>query len=402
MRDFLQLETNHRDLILRKIQETSLERGFQRIQTPALEKIERLKSGDGGENESMIFEVLRRGLDPADSISPSRAVDMGLRYDLTLPLSRFYATHRNSIPGTFKAFQAGNVWRAERPQKGRYREFMQCDLDIIGDDTILAEIELLGIGFEVLDRLGLAESSTIIINDRRLLVDVLTRSGVDKNKQASALITLDKADKLGMSAVIDELVTRVGIPEMSARAVESEVKRLASLREIGTSEREDNEADLYDIPAVIKNLKNLYPKINIQFEPTLVRGMGYYTGLIYEVVNPSSSSSICGGGRYDGMIGRWAGDDAPAVGLSFGFERIADLLGTMDAADSIALAIGYSSESEFMSAMELREDLFQKFHYKIIGVEKIPKKVKASFYESLKNRGFDQYMDVQVGAIKDL
>lgn len=302
MRDFLPVEKLRREQILAEIISVYQSRGFQSIETPAMENLDRLLSGQGGDNEKLAFQVLKRGEELDKAIESADALaDLGLRYDLTVPLTRFYASNQAELPKVFKAVQTGPVWRAERPQKGRYRQFNQCDIDILGDETTDAELELLTASMEVLDRLGLTDAM-IRINHRGYLNRVMGKLSVED--PAGVLITVDKLDKIGLDGVKKEL------SEKYDNALAERVTNWLSEE----SEMPEELADL--------NLSN--PRI--KFDKTLVRGMGYYTGAVFEIEHPGSGQSIGGGGRYDGMVGRWLGKDVPAVGISLGFERAVDLV----------------------------------------------------------------------------
>ncbi|MEN9993088.1 MAG: hypothetical protein RLY83_658, partial [Actinomycetota bacterium] len=304
MRDFLPEDKRARDLVLSKIRSTYEARGYQEIETPALEDIAKLTSGQGGDNEKLAFRVMKRGAELDEALASSgELADLGLRYDLTVPLTRYYATNRISLPTVFKAIQTGPVWRAERPQKGRYRQFVQCDIDIIGDASGLAEIDLLTSSLAALDALGLSDA-VIRVNHRSLLVSLLDSLGVASADQGSAMISIDKLDKIGADGVASELDERFGV----GAAFSAWISAL----------------DVSVIPAELSEIFSVVDASRLKFDPTLVRGMGYYTGPIFEIEHPGSGSSIGGGGRYDGMVGRWLGTDAPAVGISIGFERAVD------------------------------------------------------------------------------
>ena len=314
MRDFLPVEKHRRERILSQILDVYHSRGFQSIETPALENLERLLSGQGGDNEKLAFQVLKRGEELEKALeSGEELADLGLRYDLTVPLTRFYATNQAELPRVFKALQTGPVWRAERPQKGRYRQFNQCDIDILGDATLDAEKELLSASLEVLDRLGLKDA-VIRINHRGYLNRVMQELQVED--AAGVLITVDKLDKVGLSGVRSELAEKYS--SLIADAV------------VGWLEQDSS------MPEELADLVANNPRI--RFDKTLVRGMGYYTGSVFEIEHPGSGQSIGGGGRYDGMVGRWLGKDVPAVGISLGFERVVELVSeTFDSKPSIVL-----------------------------------------------------------------
>lgn len=309
MRDFQPADKAHREEILAEILRVYKSFGFQQIETPALEDIGRLSNGQGGDNEKLAFRVIKRGDELAQALeNGSELADLGLRYDLTVPLTRFYATHHGNLPKVFKAIQTGPVWRAERPQKGRYRQFNQCDIDIIGDSSMDAEIELLIATLTALGALEL-QSATIRINHRELLTDAMLECSVPRDEIASALITIDKMDKIGIEGVGAEATEKFG-----AAIGNAITKWLAS--DVAIPEQ---------LISIMESVAEHFPA-RLRFDKTLVRGMGYYTGAVFEIEHPGSLSSIGGGGRYDGMVGRLLGQQVAAVGMSIGFERVADLV----------------------------------------------------------------------------
>nr|WP_241245106.1 histidine--tRNA ligase [Microbacterium amylolyticum] len=336
MRDFLPADKARRERVLAIIRERYRAHGFDEIETPVMEEHARLHAGIGGDNEKLAFNVLKRGLD-ADAVrdaaeDTSALSDLGLRYDLTVPLSRFYASHRAELPTVFRAVQIAPVWRAERPQKGRYRQFVQCDIDVMGDATSRAEAELITATLDALDALGL-EGTSVRINDRRALDAMLDTFGFPAEERPGVLITIDKLDKIGPAGVAAELRERGG-SETAVAALES---FLADLPEdapgsfgaeqiramLPAGVPEEIVEHLTGIGAAVIAARGAAP---LQFDPFLVRGMGYYTGTIFEIAHPDVSYSLGGGGRYDGMIGRFLGQDVPAVGFSIGFERIVELV----------------------------------------------------------------------------
>ena len=324
MRDFLPQEMSLREYVLNVMKDTYENFGFSLIGTPTVEHIENLTSNQGGENEKLIFKILKRGekLD-LSSENVNDLVDSGLRYDLTVPLSRFYASHMAELPSPFRAFQTGYSYRAERPQRGRYRELMQCDLDILGEKTCLAEIELITAVITFLKKLDF-QNFKIRINDRRILLKMIEYVGLPLEKVDSILIILDKMDKIGLDGVKSELES-LGL----------ESSKVESYLKLFTNEKEDVEAfcNSFDLEQdILENLKEIMDTVKdvldveLVFDPTLVRGMGYYTGPIFEISADGLSSSIGGGGRYDKMIENFVGVSVPAVGFSVGFERLLLLL----------------------------------------------------------------------------
>jgi histidyl-tRNA synthetase len=368
MRDFLPEDKRARDLVLSKIRSTYEARGYQEIETPALEDIAKLTSGQGGDNEKLAFRVMKRGAELDEALASSgELADLGLRYDLTVPLTRYYATNRNSLPTVFKAIQTGPVWRAERPQKGRYRQFVQCDIDIIGDASGLAEIDLLTSSLAALDALGLSDA-VIRVNHRTLLVALLNTLGVAEADHGSAMISIDKLDKIGADGVAAELEERFGV----GAAFSAWISAL----------------DVSVIPAELSEIFSVVDASRLKYDPTLVRGMGYYTGPIFEIEHPGSGSSIGGGGRYDGMVGKWLGQDVPAVGISLGFERVMDLVDASlfaGSAESIVLVL----EGDVLAkAVEIRDSLIAQGYR--VRFENRPKKLNG-LLESMAANGFTHF-----------
>jgi len=344
MRDFIPAEKSARDRVLAIIRESYRAHGFDEIETPVVEESSRLSAGLGGDNETLAFGILKRGLsaeDIAAATSTDDLVDMGLRYDLTVPLTRFYATNRAELPPVFRAIQIAPVWRAERPQKGRFRQFVQCDIDIIGETGILAEVELITATAATLDRLGVT-GTTIRLNDRRILFGMLDALGLSDND--SALITLDKLDKIGTDGVIAELRER-GATDSALAGLEALLGQHSNPTSAPTLEAMTAALPAGVAPVAVAELAGIAAAVghgvSIVFDPFLVRGMGYYTGAIFEVAHPDLGYSLGGGGRYDGMIGRFLGTEVPAAGISLGFERLVDLVTTESAVDSDAVAVIY-------------------------------------------------------------
>jgi histidyl-tRNA synthetase len=334
MRDFLPAEKATRERALGIIRRSYTAHGFDEIETPVMEDIERLHSGLGGDNEKLSFSVLKRALGESDLESAAAAgdaqqlADLGLRFDLTVPLARFYASHRGELPSVFRAIQIAPVWRAERPQKGRYRQFVQCDIDIIGEPSQLAEAEIITATLATLDELGLS-GCTIRINDRRLLTAMLELFGFAAAEHPQVLITVDKLDKVGTGGVVAELRERGATPT-AVDALDAFFNRVTTMEFNPFGVRAITKALPEGIdPQLITELAALADVVDparLEFDAFLVRGMGYYTGTIFEIAHPGFSFSLGGGGRYDGMIGRFLGTDVAACGFSIGFERIVDLL----------------------------------------------------------------------------
>ena len=372
MRDFLPAEKAKRESVLGVIKGVYSSFGFQEVETPALENLDRLTSGQGGDNEKLAYRVMKRGAELDSALESLESVDvladLGLRFDLTVPLTRFYATNRSSLPTVFKAIQMGPVWRAERPQKGRYRQFVQCDIDIIGDDSVLAEIELLNASLSALDALGLSKA-VIRVNHRELLLSLLDSFGVKEADRSSALITLDKLDKIEVTGVVSELRERLG----DSVADKANAWLLA--------------ADL-TVPSVLSSLFSAVDAGRLRFDPTLVRGMGYYTGTIFEIEMPGEGSAIGGGGRYDGMVGKWLGTDVPAVGISIGFERVVDLVATTAPTNGVLLVLEDSSVECIKNAVRFQKELIAEG--KSVRLELKPKKLNI-LLDSMLEAGFSQF-----------
>ena len=328
MKDILPEEMQIRDYVISVIKETYGKFGFTPMETPCMENIANLCSKQGGENEKLIFKVLKRGekLNLETATTEDDVVAFGMRYDLTVPLVRYYSNHSNELPSPFKALQIGNVWRADRPQKGRYRQFMQCDIDILGEASNLAEIELILATTTTLGKLGF-KNFEIRINDRRILKAMAAYSGFAEEDFDNIFIILDKMDKIGLEGVEAELVE-------SGYNKDSVEKYLGLFKGMNESEdtlafieekmtgfiEEDVKASFREIIESVKATKGDH--FELVFDPTLVRGMSYYTGTIFEIAMPEFGGSCGGGGRYDKMVGRFTGKDVPACGFSIGFERI--------------------------------------------------------------------------------
>lgn len=332
MKDILPTEMQIRDYVISVIKETYAQFGFTSIETPCVEHISNLSSKQGGDNEKLIFKILKRGekLNLNHAETEADLVDGGLRYDLTVPLVRYYANNAGQLPNPFKALQIGPVWRADRPQRGRYRQFYQCDIDILGEPTNLAEIELILATTTTLGKLGF-KGFEIRINERRILKAMAAYSGFSEESYDSVFITLDKMDKIGLEGVANELLEN-GFPKenidkylalfQGIKDSEDGISYLATTLE-GVLEKEVEE-DLQEIITSIRATKST--DFEIVFDPTLVRGMSYYTGTIFEIAIPEFGGSCGGGGRYDKMIGKFTGNEIPACGFSIGFERIVLLL----------------------------------------------------------------------------
>ena len=376
--------------------------GFSQIETPVMENIDLLQNADGGENLSMLFKVLKRGnkLKLTEPISNENdLVDYGLRFDLTLPLARFYANTHSRLPKPFKAIQMGYVWRAERSQKGRYRQFFQCDIDYIGSSSHAVEIELINASAGTLNKLGF-NGFIVRVNDRRILETLATHCGVHDNDVSNVLVTLDKLDKIGINGIVKELQAR----ELSAQSIDKLATFLSAYMNgdinLGTI---TNYIDGIE-PSVISELDNIITTANalsgnqykVEFDLSLVRGMGYYTGPIFEVSSPEFGSSLAGGGRYDNMIGKFLkSTTVPACGFSIGFERILYILQEREFQSTkppTRSAILYNPNDENLqslhsAAAKLRSETHD------VSLEIRQKNIKLQL-ESLKNIGITQFCNV--------
>ncbi|MCI5588008.1 MAG: histidine--tRNA ligase [Lachnospiraceae bacterium] len=390
-RDYLPKEVQIRDYLQNVILETYQDAGFERITTPIIEDAVNLDKSEGGENLNLIFKILKRGrkLSSAleqDNVSEKELSDMGLRYDLTLPLSRYYANNRNELLTPFKVIQMDRVYRAERPQKGRLREFMQCDIDIIGNESRDAEIELILTTTKALNRVGI-KNYKVKINDRRILRSIFAYAGFDEKDNEKLAIIFDKLDKIGIDGVKNELEAE----EFNQDSID----KFISLFESGSLNL-DSIADVCDADYV-KDLKYIMDTvtsvsdgaITIEFTPSLVRGQGYYTGTIFEVEAEGYSGAVAGGGRYDNLIGKFLNEDIPAVGFSIGFERIFGILMEQDydiPGQKKRIAVFYDSEN-YAEALKYAEELRNEYKVSIIAR---PKKL-GKFLNKIEQHGFDGF-----------
>jgi histidyl-tRNA synthetase len=348
MRDVLPDEVELRDAATQEIVRVYRSHGFRRIETPALESLRLLVGSEGGENEKLIFKVMKRGDDLEAALARGgELADLGLRFDLTVPLARYYAENHGRLPDPLKAIQIGPVWRAERPQKGRYRQFTQCDIDVLGVAGIVSEVELMLATCEALARLGLT-GLAVRVNDRQILALIARHCGFADDRQPGFFIAFDKLDKIGAEGVLGELREAGHDPAAVARfetllpVLQKREMSLDALR-AAVPAPGDGAAAFDRLAAILGLVAPELPEgARAHFDPTLVRGMGYYTGTIFEIVSPAFPSSIAGGGRYDRMIGRLLGRDVPACGFSIGFERLIAILGERgrpgDAAEPRAVA----------------------------------------------------------------
>lgn len=402
MKDILPQEMQIRDYVISVIKETYGKFGFTSIETPCMEDIGNLSNKQGGENEKLIFKVLKRGekLNLETAKTDSDVVDMGLRYDLTVPLVRYYSNNANQLPAPFKALQMGNVWRADRPQRGRYRQFMQCDIDILGEPSNLAEIELILATTTTLGKLGF-KNFQIRINERRILKAMAAYSGFAEEDYDIVFIILDKMDKIGLDGVAEEL-------EKEGYAKESVEKYLGLFKGMETAENglaylaetlkdvleEEVSQSLTEIISSVEAVKEA--DFEMVFDPTLVRGMSYYTGTIFEIAIPEFGGSCGGGGRYDKMVGKFTGNDVPACGFSIGFERIVLLLlengfqiPTQPKKKAYLIEKGYSQEKLCEVMKQAQEE--RKAGQQVL-VSRMNKNKKFQ-KEQLKNEGYEEIVE---------
>ena len=370
MRDLLPAEQTLRDYIQGKILETYRSAGFERISTPMLEDMENLDKSEGGDNLNLIFKVLKRGDKLTAALNtgdPKQLSDMGLRYDLTLPLSRYYAANKDKLPSPFKVIQTDRVFRAERPQKGRLREFVQCDIDILGDASPNAEVELIDVTTRALLNIGFT-GFTVNINDRRILRGMLESMGFAADTLDSVCITFDKMDKIGAEGVKAEL-TEKQLPE-------SAIQALADFIAAGDVTLDAVAARCAD-PAIADDLKYVLATANtlaagryqVAYCPSLVRGQGYYTGMVFEVTCPQFSGAVAGGGRYDNMVGKFLGVQVPAVGFSIGFERECGILleqGYQIPGAKQKIALLYGKDTDFPAVLSKAAALREQYNVTVL------------------------------------
>ncbi len=402
MRDILPAEQRLRDYVQQKILAEYRASGFERISTPILEDSENLDKSDGGDNLNLIFKVLKRGekLDAAlASVTADAASlsDMGLRYDLTLPLSRFYAANRDKLQNPFKVIQTDRVYRAERPQKGRLREFVQCDIDILGDSSCNAEVELIDVTARAV--LGIGFSDFVInVNDRRILRNMLENMGFAADTIDSVCITFDKLDKIGASGVEAEL-TEKGFPKQAVSSLVSFISSGEGITLDAVAAKCSDPAIADDLRYVIENARTASGgRYRVEYSPNLVRGQGYYTGMVFEISSPAFSGAIGGGGRYDNMIGKFIGQSIPAVGFSIGFERICAIL--LDQNYKIPdekerCALLYDAAVPFPQVLAFAAELRAEYAVSVI---KKAKKLGPQ-YAMLEGLGYTKFATIQDGAL---
>jgi len=401
MQDILPENMRIKEMVLSLIKETYADYGFMQIETPAMEHLENLSGKQGGENEKLMFKVLKRGADLGRALEKEdgELADSGLRYDLTLPLARYYAGNISSLPAPFKALQIGNVWRADKPQKGRYRQFTQCDIDILGDGSILAEIELIAATANALKKIFSViniENFTVHVGDRRILKAMTAQAGFTEDDFDKVFIILDKFDKIGKDGIVDELLKEGFSGETVnkyAEILERFAKGVTCTDFCGFIEAQNLDKSLCDdLDTIVSCAKSMVGDgVSIIFDPTFVRGMAYYTGTIFEISIDGYNYAIAGGGRYDDMVGKFAKQPVPACGFSIGFERILIILEDNNfsikmAEEGTAFLVQNGASSEIML------DTFEKAaalraEGKSITVQPMKKNVKAQI-DRLMEDGF--------------
>lgn len=398
MRDFAPKEKAIRERVMQEIKAEYARAGFTEIETSQIENLDNLTGGDGGENTKLIFKILKRGqkfssaleeLTPESSLETAEnsVCDLGLRFDLTLPLVRFYANNRGELPTIFKAIQTGTVFRAERPQKGRYRAFTQCDVDIIGDATNLAEVETITTVARTLRRLSF-DAFTIKINDRRILKALILASGFKEAAFEDVALTLDKLDKIGDQGVRNELLSKAyADAEVSKLMDTSSTMDLESVKTLCP----EGYANIKEIIEAVSADPTLPSGASMVFAHTLVRGMGYYTGTIFEVTVDAFGASIAGGGRYDNMIEKLSGTGAPAVGFSIGYERIVDLLLERDLNPSGDKRVAFLFPETIGLAEALRESAPFREQVDVLSLYRLKKKLGKQLNQ-LEKAGFNGYI----------
>jgi len=408
MCDMLPTDMRLREYVFSLIKDSYSKYGFMQIETPAIEHIENLCSKQGGDNEKLIFKILKRGQALTKSLENSNydeLVDSGLRYDLTVPLARYYANNSDKLPSPFKSLQIGNVWRAENPQKGRFRQFTQCDIDVLGDESNLAEIELIAATTDMLlkifyniEDLGL----TVHINDRRILRAICLQAGFNEQEISSVLVSLDKYDKVGINGVRGELIAN----GYSEDLVNNYLNVYANIGGADCIQFCESIPESLLDKSIVENVNEIILSVqammdcnvSIVFDPTLVRGMGYYTGTIFEVSIDGYPFSIAGGGRYDEMIGKFSGNNVCACGFSIGFERIITILKDMQKEsikignDNLAILVHKNISTKqkvalFAQAKKIRES------GKIVSVYPMKKNLNAQF-KKLEEEGYTEFKKV--------
>ena len=406
MRDILPAEMEIREYLLAKLKYIYSSFGYTQIETPCMERIENLTNKQGGENEKLIFKVLKRGeklTDSLDTANPDDLCDSGMRYDLTVPLSRYYSNNVGQLPTPFKSLQVGSVWRADRPQKGRFRQFTQCDIDVLGDATNAVESELIYVTSLFLDSVGV-KGNTVLVNDRRILKGMAKKAGFAEEDYNKVFIILDKYDKIGEDGVKRELIesgcdeTAVNTYMDIFHGFMNAEDRFSYVDEAFGDAMESGVAEhirqIFDNVALMSG-----GKFNLSFDPTLVRGMGYYTGTIFEIKSEDfKGSSIAGGGRYDNMIGGFTGTPTPACGFSIGFERLVGALldkrfKAEGSREKVAVLYGKAFESSDVAKLQAKCNELRESG-KIVLVQKMNKNVGFQ-KQKLEGEGYTSFIDVR-------
>ena len=398
MQEYLPEAAAQRARLMNIIIATYTASGFTRIYTPAIESAENLDKSDGGDNLNLIFRIMKRGDKLAEALAKSpvdekNLCDLGLRYDLTLPLSRYYANNRNSLPSPFKCIQIDKVYRAERPQRGRLREFVQCDIDILGSDSWCCEIELISVTAKALSKIGIGEF-TVRVNDRRVLRNSLLTMGFPEDSLDTVSVSFDKLDKIGADGVAVELREK-GMPESAVEALSGLLsKGNLTLDDMAQYCSEDAKETLEQLRTIIETADKLSDGYTVEFDPSLVRGQGYYTGTVFEVASKQFGGTVAGGGRYDNLIGRFTGDTVPAVGFSIGFERIFSIVTENNiqlAGSRKKTAILHSPEA-ILEAIAKSDELQGDSDVTLIAAANRKKADKA--YSKAKQQGFDEIIKI--------
>ena len=399
-RDILPVEQQTREWVRNVILSTYKSFGFNQIKTPILEDISLLTKGDSGDNTKLMFKILKRGekLNLETAQNENDLTDLGLRYDLTVPLARFYANNQNNLLSPFKSIQIDEAFRAERPQKGRLRQFTQCDIDILGDESVNADIEVVYVSALTLLNLGF-ENFRYKISDRRILNSLIVSCGFNSEDCSDVCICLDKADKIGLDGVREELISK----GFSEECVSKIIFAVTDIFEFGISALKNYEIDknaVENVTNIVNTLNSLSQgKFNAEFDISVVRGQGYYTSSVFEVYLDGFNGACGGGGRYDNMIGTFTGNKTCAVGFSLGFERLCMLLTeNNNIAFKQKLALIYFAENNFADVVKKQTALQNNFD-----VLSVKKQKNFSFQlEKLKSMGYTQFIFFDSEEIKNI
>lgn len=400
--DYLPKEMAVREKVRSEILKTYKKYGFMQISAPILEDIDNLLGSDGGDNTKLIFKVLKRG-EKLDLSTPNLTerdlVDIGLRYDLTVPMVRLFCNNQNSLPTPFKTIQIDYSFRADRPQRGRSRQFIQCDIDILGDPTFNAEIDVINTTAKTFLNLGF-KNFVCKLNDRRILSDIILGTGFSADSECDVCVVLDKLDKIGIDGVTAELIER-GFDESKVSAL---MEKIAKIQESGIESLEGFgvRSEVVDSVKQILSTTNALSGGNytIKFDISIVRGQGYYTGAVYEFYMEGFSGACGGGGRYDNMVEKMTGKKVPAVGFGLGFEPTCMLInemGLLKAEDKL-IACVYYPEDDFTEVLKYVEELNQSNN-----VSAVPAKKNLGFQlQTLKANGFTHFVTLKDKQIKEI